>query len=620
MLRKTSAFVASCVFLFESATMAAAPTVEEALKLMPVQADVDLDKPAADKIAKCKLDSFPDQAGWAVYAENGQLLRRFLDTNKDRKLDQWCYYKNGIEVYRDVDSNYNGKADQYRWLGIAGMRWGLDPNEDGDIDSWKAISPEEVTAEVIASLRDKNNSRFSRLLITADELTALGSAQKQLQEFRERANSAKSGFAELAKTQRIVDSKSEWIQFGGSRPGVIPAGTDGSTKDLIIYDNVVAIVETEGKHSQVFVGTLVNVGNAWRVLDLPRSEAPEGTFVSLVNRPQNEAQADTAITDSMQKLITELERIDKALVNDTGDRSKLNAERANVLEQLATAAAADNEREMWIKQFADMVAAAVQSGQFPDGIERLKKTLDTLAADPKSKDLVPYVKFKYMAADYGQRLASAKEADYAKVQDQWIKDLEQFANDYPQAEDAPEALLQVGLGHEFAGQDELAVKTYSRIVSDFAKSDQAKKAAGAKLRLESVGKSLQLQGKTIEGQKFDLSQLKNRVVLIQYWASWSDLCKQDMQQLKTLSGKYGNKFAVVGVNLDNELRSATDFLSKSRYPWPQLFEPGGMDSRFATELGIQTLPTMILLDKSGRVVRRSIHSSELEAELEKLLK
>ena len=45
-----------------------------------------------------------------------------------------------------------------------------------------------------------------------------------------------------------------------------------------------------------------------------------------------------------------------------------------------------------------------------------------------------------------------------------------------------------------------------------------------------------------------------------------------------------------------------------------------MESRLANELGIQTLPTMILVDKAGRVVRRNIHSTELEAEIEKLLK
>ena len=49
-------------------------------------------------------------------------------------------------------------------------------------------------------------------------------------------------------------------------------------------------------------------------------------------------------------------------------------------------------------------------------------------------------------------------------------------------------------------------------------------------------------------------------------------------------------------------------------------EDGGLDSRVANELGILTLPTMLLLDKQGRVVNRNIHASEVGAELAKVLK
>jgi thiol-disulfide isomerase/thioredoxin len=322
----------------------------------------------------------------------------------------------------------------------------------------------------------------------------------------------------------------------------------------------------------------------------------------------------------MQKLIGELERIDKALLADMGDRLKLNVERANTLEKLAHSAEA-GDRDLWVKQYADMVAAAVQSGELPNGIERLKALLAQVSADAKNKELVPYVKFRTLAAEYGHRLAGAKETEYAKVQEQWIKDLEQFVDQYPQADETSEALLQLGLGLEFAGNEDHAAKAYGRIVAGFPESEQAKKAAGAKFRLESVGKSLQLQGKTLDGHAFDLDRLRGRVVLLQYWATWCELCKQDMQQLKTLQAKYGQKgFTVVGINLDKDGRTATQYLANARWPWQQLHETGGMDSRLANQMGIQTLPTMILIDKSGRVVRRNVHTSELEAEIEKLVK
>jgi hypothetical protein len=62
------------------------------------------------------------------------------------------------------------------------------------------------------------------------------------------------------------------------------------------------------------------------------------------------------------------------------------------------------------------------------------------------------------------------------------------------------------------------------------------------------------------------------------------------------------------------------YLKQNDPRWPQLFEEGGLDSRFANEMGIQTLPTMILVDKQGHVVNRSIRADELETELQKALK
>jgi hypothetical protein len=117
--------VASIPGLLGSVSLAAESTAEQALELQPVQTDVEYDIPAADAIKKCKIE--PERelgSGWAVRDESGRLLRRFLDTNGDNKLDQWSYFLDGIESYRDVDANFNGNADQYRWLGTTGIRWG----------------------------------------------------------------------------------------------------------------------------------------------------------------------------------------------------------------------------------------------------------------------------------------------------------------------------------------------------------------------------------------------------------------------------------------------------------------------------------------------------------------
>jgi thiol-disulfide isomerase/thioredoxin len=608
----------------------AAPTPADALKLVPVQKNVDFDQPAAAEIAKCvvEVESADGTTGWVVRTSAGQVLRRFLDTNDDNKVDQWCYFKDGIEIYRDIDGNFNNKADQYRWLGTAGTRWGFDEDENGQIDFWKSISAEEVTAEIVAALRDRDAARFERLLLTADELKQLGLSAKQQSELAGKAAAALKAFPDAASRQKIVTGKSEWIHFGASKPGVVPAGTEGATKDIVVYDNVTTVVETDGKHGQLVIGTLVKVGDTWRLFDLPKNlvgdetAAAVGYFfqASFTSRPAVEGPGALGVSAEMQKLTGDLERLDERLASATpAQQAKLNAERADLLEKII-AAANDENRPIWIRQYAETVSAAVQSGSFPEGMKRLQSLLADVSRQPGGAEMAPFIKFRILTADYNLSLQK-EDADFQKINETYMTSLERFVKDYQESPDAAEAMLQLAIGAEFMGQESDAVRWFGQIAKDFPESELAGKASGAKRRLESVGKPVPLVGKTLDGRPFDLSTAKNRVVLIHYWATWCEPCKQDLDTIKQLQAKYGTAgFYPVGVNLDNDPQDASRFMKTKPLSWPQLYEAGGLDSRLATELGILTLPTMILVGKDGKVINRNIHSGELDTELKKLLR
>jgi thiol-disulfide isomerase/thioredoxin len=615
---------AAVALLSNSNAGSAAPNVEQALTLKPVQSDVNYDTPTRKEAKKCKIESSRgSSAGWIVRAESGQTLRRFLDTNKDQKLDQWSYFRNGIEVYRDVDGDFNGKADQYRWLGTGGTRWGMDVDENGDVDRWKMISPEEATAEVVVALRTKDAGRFKRLLLTAAELQTLALGRGLEKDLKERLAAASSGIASLLTKQTMVASSSKWLHFGATRPGIIPAGTDGSKKDLLAYDNATAIIDNDGKHGQVSVGTLIRVGDAWRVVDLPKRDASAGFFyASIESLPDVIDSASGSVNEVMQSLLADLEKVDDQLAttNSATAIARLNKSRADVLEKVVQQAADPKERANWTRQFADSISAAVQAGDYPDGLKRLKSMHNDLRGDPSQAALVPYIKFHYLTADYGQKLQKPN-ADFAKIQAQWIKDLKVFTRLYPKSESTPDAMLQLAMAHEFAGKDSDAAKWYGKVVNDFSSTPVAKKAAGAKRRLESVGRSISLSGTTTDGKRVNLDGYRGKVVLVHYWATWCEPCKEDLKTIKALQAKYaGRGFAPLGINLDNESQALKSFLRTTSLSWPQLHESGGLESRLANELGILTLPTMLLIDKSGRVVRRNIHSAELKTEIERLLK
>lgn len=612
---------------------AAQPPISEMLRLKPVQPDVDYDMPEAGAMESCTrhLVNLGYATGWEVRDGAGNVLRRFLDSNSDKTVDQWCYYKDGVEVYRDIDSNFNRKPDQFRWLGTAGIRWGLDTNEDGRIDAWKMISAEEVSEEVVAALRTRDAARFERLLLSADELAALQLGEEQREQLARRLAETKAGFQALSRSQGFVDDTARWVNFGATRPGVVPAGTDGTAQDLVVYENAAAVIESDGLHSQVIIGTLVRVQDGWRVIDLPKSlsdanasVAPEGFFfhASLIRRAEVDVPVAGGLSPEVQQLMSSIEQIDSQLLT-SGDplvTGPLNAQRADVLERLADLASVEEDRKMWIRQLADTVSAAVQMGGFPEGIERMEALVERLQQKGSSNELVGYVKFRSLSADYGKSLHDPS-ADYAAIQDNWLAQLEQFVADFSGTSDAAEAMLQLAMAEEFAGHDTEATQWYARIAAEYPETPVAAKAGGAKRRIESVGKPLTLEGPDLTGRTVSVQSYRGKVVLIHYWATWCGPCKQDMSLLKDMQAKYGpDNVALIGINLDSDRADMEAFLKENTLSWPQLYEPGGLDSRLANTLGILTLPTMLLLDKEGTVVRRNLFAGEVDGELRKLLR
>jgi thiol-disulfide isomerase/thioredoxin len=147
-----------------------------------------------------------------------------------------------------------------------------------------------------------------------------------------------------------------------------------------------------------------------------------------------------------------------------------------------------------------------------------------------------------------------------------------------------------------------------------------RKADGARRRLNSVGQAIQLRGDTTVGKPFDLQQARGRVVLVHFWATWSDTCVQDIKRLAELKDKYSDKFLPVGVNLDEDVGTANRFLQDNKISWPNFFQEGGLDSSLAVQFGISSVPTMLLVDPDGKVIDHNVNMVDLEEYLEKKLR
>jgi thiol-disulfide isomerase/thioredoxin len=531
-----------------------------------------------------------------------------------------------LEVYRDADLNFNGKADQYRWFHTGGSRWGLDRDEDGKVDVWKTISAEEAAEEIVAALKTKDARRFERLLLTKEDVAKLGLAKDLAEKLLQRVAQAPKTFAKLANEAKL-GPKAEYTDFGGLRPGAVPAGARGGSKDLLVYEDVWAMALSGDQPTQLQLGSMVYLDGCWKLVDGPVIGAPDAVLAgffydaegALPQQPH--VAAINEPTEEMQKILESIQKVDDQLVKAPADkRSALNAQRADLLERLAEVTKEPTEREQWFKQLADMVSASVQDGSYPEGMERLKKLEEKLIKAKASEDLLAHVEFSRMQAAWGLAQADPKN-EYAKIQEVWLKQLEDYVAKHKSSENVAEALLQLAMASEFGGNPEAAQKWYNRLVKDFPKNPRAAKADGAIRRLTSVGRTIPLKGSDVSGGIVDLAKYQGKVVLIHYWSTSLPSSKDDHETIADLYKKYGGaNFEVIGVNLDYSKDEVVAYLKANpNLRWKNIYEPGGFESRLANEMGVITLPMIVLVDDKGLVVNSNLQVAEVEDELAKLL-
>lgn len=627
--------VASLTLLTSIARAADAPTVEQTLSMFkPVQKDVEYETPAPEDFAKCRVAVERDGklSGWVVFGPKGQVLRRFVDADGNGTVDQWRYYNHGLEVYRDIDTNGDRKPDQCRWFNTGGSRWAVDENQDGRIDSWKSLSPEEAVRLAILAMIHSDEKLLQTVLVTQEDLATLGVSENYSAKLLDAVATPGKKMQSIQATSKILNEQSTFTRADNLTPATIPIEKNKLRDDLFVYENAMAILDVAGKPGLVQIGELVRVGDVWKLTQIPQPiEGSNATMAGGILMQPTLAATVAATTEStpgsaeVQKILTELQKLDQESPAPTSGAARLteyNAKRADILARLVAASSSEDERNQWTRQMIDSIASAVQIGAYAEGLDRLKTLEAELQRNSPKSPLVPYLAYRRLLAEYASQHQSSSSAKQQEVQKWWREKLEKFTKDYPSADDAPEAILQLAIAHEFIGQMADAKRWYGELADRYPQTKAGKRGAGALRRLDLKGKPFEFAGPALEDKhQISSRDYQGKVLLVVYWSTWCNTCTQDLPALRALYDQYNSKgFEIVGVNIDVTADPVEPFLRQNKVSWPQIFQPGGIESEPAAAFGVIVPPLMILVDRQGKVVAVTTTVDEIKAALPGLVK
>jgi thiol-disulfide isomerase/thioredoxin len=260
----------------------------------------------------------------------------------------------------------------------------------------------------------------------------------------------------------------------------------------------------------------------------------------------------------------------------------------------------------------EMLASVARFGGSPETKARLLASEDGVLSDKNAPPEHKYMVEIRRAMEAIDAAANNSGDELAVAE----KTLTPLIERFPKFPDSYTLLLSAAENQ--GGERGIAV--VKRVLADEkAPPETHDQARGLLAGLQAVGQPMALKFTALDGREVDLAKLTNKVVLVDFWATWCGPCLKEIpRMLKLYEEHHAKGFEIVAISLDQSRAELETFVAKKKIPWPQAFDGRGWESDYARRFGVSSIPRLWLINKKGLVVSTDARDN-LEEEIPRLL-
>jgi thiol-disulfide isomerase/thioredoxin len=137
---------------------------------------------------------------------------------------------------------------------------------------------------------------------------------------------------------------------------------------------------------------------------------------------------------------------------------------------------------------------------------------------------------------------------------------------------------------------------------------------GEKKLAQETSKKLVFQAVDLNGKSYTERDIKGKLIIVDFWASWCRPCKEEMPHFKQINDKYKSQgLTMIGISIDRTEREWRNYISSNPVAWLSLYGDGNV---FTKRYDFQYIPYNLIADSEGNILAKNLHGAELDKFLE----